>query len=441
METEKTKNKKKFYYGWFIFGACFLMVMVSLGFGSSQKSTYLKAVTEQLGLSRGGFEVNNALRYITTALLNFFFGFLVKRLHARRMIALGFLSLVAAFVINGFATEYWHFYAGGILLGAGLAWTTTTIVGYVAETWFTSHKGTMMGILLAANGLGGFLSEPIVTKLIYGADGSLSDADARWRLAYFVTAGLFAVVGLIVTLVVRDRPEDVGLKPLGGDKPAKKKRGASWEGYEMKEVLRKPFFYISAAAVFVIGFTLQSMSGVAKPHMYDIGITKDFVIRAFMLHSLMLMIAKMSFGFLFDRVGIRLTTGLCTLSALAAIASLAFISVERSGLAYGYSILSSFGLPMETVMIPLLVSELFGKKSFSHVMGYYLALNYLGFAAGTIVTNTVFDLMGTYRVMLYVMVGAMLAAGLASQISMFLASRERKRFEARKAAEPAALNE
>lgn len=426
-EQNRQKSQNKFYYGWIVFGVCFLMIMITLGFGSSQKGTYLKAVTEQLGLERGRFAVGDALRFIVTAVLNFFFGALVKRLKARKMVALGFLALIAYALVNATATTYWQFYLGGALLGTGLAWTTTTVVGYITENWFTNNKGTMMGIILAANGLGGFLSEPVITKIIYGADGSLSEMDSRWRLAYFVTAGLLAVTAAVVVLLIRDRPEDKGLEPLGQDIKKQKKRGMSWSGYEMKEVLKKPYFYISGLCVFAIGFVLQSMTSTAKPHMYDIGLTKDFVIRVFMLHSLTLMVAKMAFGAMFDRFGIRISFGLCTLAATVALLSVSLITPERGYLAYVYSIISSFGLPLETVMIPLLVSQLFGRRAFSHIMGYYLALNCLGYAVGVVTTNLAFDAMGTYRPMLIVLTAIMIGAGLVSQFSILLADRDRIR--------------
>ena len=85
-QSPSKEQAKKSVYRWVVFAACFLMVFVSLGFGSSTKGTYLTAVTNQLGLERAKFTVNDSMRYLTTALLNFFFGALVKKLGARKMI-------------------------------------------------------------------------------------------------------------------------------------------------------------------------------------------------------------------------------------------------------------------------------------------------------------------------------------------------------------------
>ena len=167
--------------------------------------------------------------------------------------------------------------------------------------------------------------------------------------------------------------------------------------------------------------------------MYDIGLSKDFVISAFMLHSLLLMVAKMLFGFLFDRIGIRPTYLICAVAAVGALAAVSFISPERSYLAYVYSIVSSFGLPLETVMIPLLVAELFGRKAYSHILGYFLALNSVGYALGSVVTNAVYDLTGTYHGVLIVLTITMLSAACIQLVVITMAKKGREAFEAEEA--------
>lgn len=173
MNPDPNTAPKKNRYAWVIFGVCFLMIFIALGYGSSTKGTFLTAVTNSLGLERSLFTISDSIRFITTAILSVFLGRTVERLGLRRMAGLGFTMLVLSFSVNSLATTYWHFYVGGALLGAGLCWTTTSMVGYLVENWFTNGKGTIMGFLLAANGLGGFTSEFVITKVIYGRDGSL----------------------------------------------------------------------------------------------------------------------------------------------------------------------------------------------------------------------------------------------------------------------------
>lgn len=422
------KKKKRIYYGWFVAAVCFLMVMVTLGFGSSTGGTYLTAITDNLGLKRGLFTIGDSLRYLTSAALCFCFGSVISKIGPRKMVGFGFAFLVVSFVVCAAANTYWHFYIGGILLGAGISWTTTSVVGYIVEKWFTNSKGTVMGVILAANGLGAVLSEQIITRVIYGMHGEIPSAEAQWRQAYIVTALLVAVIGMVVVLVLRGSPEEKGLAPLGTDKQKKENRRVSWIGYEFATVLKTPSFYLSGACLFCTGFILQSMNNMSKPYMYDLGIAKEYVITIFSLHAVILLAAKIFSGALYDKYGIRIAYGLCTACAVISLAALSLTTKDSTVTLWIYTIVSSFAQPLETVLIPLTVSTMFGQKSFSKVMGIYLALNYLGYAVGVPLANAVYDAMGTYRYMIVLMTPVMAVVAVAAQFSMAAADRKRKKY-------------
>ena len=55
-----------------VVAACFCMICVCLGFCSSNKSLYLTAITEALGIKRSLFSVSDSCRYVATALVNLF---------------------------------------------------------------------------------------------------------------------------------------------------------------------------------------------------------------------------------------------------------------------------------------------------------------------------------------------------------------------------------
>ena len=154
-------------YRWVIVAASFLMVFVCLGFCSSSKSLYLAAITEALGIKRSLFSINDSCRYIATAVVNLFFGALCARFGRKRLIAAGFACLIASMLLYAYAPNIYLFYLGGVLLGLGLAWTTTTMVGSIVHRWCPAHAGKIMGLILAANGVGAAVATQIVTPIIY----------------------------------------------------------------------------------------------------------------------------------------------------------------------------------------------------------------------------------------------------------------------------------
>jgi sugar phosphate permease len=84
---------------------------------------------------------------------------------------------------------------GGILLGMGFSGTGTSMVGYVVNIWCKENKGTIMGAILASNGIGGAIALQIVSPII-------ESKNTGYKTAYFLIAIILAVLS-IVTLKIR----------------------------------------------------------------------------------------------------------------------------------------------------------------------------------------------------------------------------------------------
>lgn len=418
---EPAKRTRKLHYAWVIAAACFLSVSLALGFNSSPKSLYLAAITEDLGLARSLFSVGNSFRFVTTAVINLFFGKLVAKFGPRKLIGAGFICLFLYDLIGAMSSTIWGFYISNIFFGLGLAWTTTSLVGIVVEKWFTSNKGAVMGFILASNGLGGAISSQILSRIIY----SSSDG---WRKAYLSMAVLMLVVGLVIFLLMRNSPEDMGLQPLGtGQTVKKKQRGRDWIGIDAHEAFRKPYFYVCAICVFLTGMILQSVSGVSSAHMKDQGLSTEAIANAMSVGSLVLMFSKTATGAVFDRFGLRTTMLSCSVCAVVAFTMLAFL--DSASMAVVYKIIVAFGLPLETIMLPLIAKECFGQKSYAFLMGLMVSFNTLGYAIGSPLMNYIFDVNGTYSGGMLVMAGLMAVVAIVMQFVITAAHKERERVE------------
>ncbi|MBQ7717733.1 MAG: MFS transporter [Clostridia bacterium] len=189
----RTKN-----YKWVIVALCFLVIFICLGFCSSNKSLYLAAITDALHIKRSAFSINDSFRFISTAVVNVFFGTLVKKFGTKKLIVAGFLCLILSSLIYSYATNIFVFYIGGIFLGIGLSWTTTTMVGCVINKWCKENTGTIMGAVLAANGLGGALAAQIVTPIIYQEGNPFGYQDA-----YKLVALILLVVSVFIVIFLK----------------------------------------------------------------------------------------------------------------------------------------------------------------------------------------------------------------------------------------------
>ena len=416
------KQKNKMSYTPVIIGLCFLMVFTCLGFCSSPKSLFIVPVTENLGIDRSTYSWNDSCRYIATSVINIFFGTLMNRFGPRKLIAAGFSALALSSLMYASATNVFMIYIGGCLLGIGLSWTTTTMVGSVVNRWCFEKKGTIMGAILAANGLGGALATQIISPIIEsGAEG--------YRKAYFVVAMVLLAVGIFVTILFRDKPKNAPVAKHDASKHKNKKE--THEGLEFAKAKKKAFFYIVTACIFFSGLVLQGITGVAAAHLKDSGLDAQFVATALSFHSLALAGFKFATGIIYDKTGLRVTTGICCITAVVVMILLAMVTNSFIGMIFAviYSIFSALALPLETIMLPIYASDLFGERSFNQVLGIFVSVNTAGYALGSPLINLCFDGFGSYTPGFFAAAALMLAVTIGIQIAITLAAKAKKEAE------------
>lgn len=278
--------KKKFDYSWVIVVLCFLAVCTSLGLCSGGRTMYLTAITEALDIKRSAFSLNDTFRYVTTTILNLYFGTIFNKFGAKKLMCAGFVCLISFALINSFATELWLFYIGGILLGVGLSWTGTTMMSTVVNIWCHKNKGAITGAILAANGLGSAVAVQILSPIIFEEGNPFG-----YRNSYRIVAVVLAVVLVLILLFFKERPKGAE-KTVIASKKQRKVRGTGWVGMDYSDVVRKPYFYFALVCMMFTGMSLQGLGGISTPHMYDLGLDKGFVANLMTISSLCLMGSK-----------------------------------------------------------------------------------------------------------------------------------------------------
>lgn len=136
---------------------------------------------------------------------------------------------------------------------------------------------------------------------------------------------------------------------------------------------KKGYFYFAAICIFLTGLILQSINGIAAAHMQDVGLSAAFVASVLSIHSLALAGFKFLTGIIYDRFGLRITMNMCDIAALIAILLLASLTNSSYGMTFSmiYAVLAALAFPLETIILPIFSSDLFGDKSFNKVLGIF----------------------------------------------------------------------
>ncbi len=206
---KKVESGAGVHYGWIIVFTGMLVTVGAHGFGRMSYTLILPEMREGLGLTwaqSGLLSTGNFIGYLAFAVVG---GFLASRYGARLVISLSLLLMGISMLLTGAANSLEFAFAMRLLtgLGNGGAYVPAMALGSI---WFTMRRrGFATGIVSGGIGVGTLLGGFIVPYILiaYGAQG--------WSYAWYYLGGLVLIIAFISFLVLRDRPEDMGLKPLG----------------------------------------------------------------------------------------------------------------------------------------------------------------------------------------------------------------------------------
>jgi predicted MFS family arabinose efflux permease len=222
------------------------------------------------------------------------------------------------------------------------------------------------------------------------------DMSLAQKIATIIAGLAVLVTGIVVAIFMREAPKENNEPRV--DAPKKKKRSDRWCGVEFFKISRMTIFYLSLVCIFLTGFCLQGITGIAKAHMRDVGLDAEFVAYALSFHSVSLACFKFLTGVIYDKFGLRVATSTCCSVAVVVIFLLSIITNSTVGMviAFIYSIFSALALPLETIMLPIYAADLFGEASYEKILGLFVSVNVLGYAFGVPAVNLCYDLIGTY---------------------------------------------
>ena len=242
--------KGKIHYAFVIAACCCLMMGVNVGLTFSCAGIFYKPVTADLGITVGSFGLYMTFMYIASSLMLPVAGRLLDRYSARWLFTGASLLNGVALCLMGMMSSLWGFYAAGALLGVSIAFLLYMSYPTLINRWFHTGMGMMIGICVSASGLGGMIFNPIGGWII---------GEWGWRMAYCVFGGIVLVgVSPLLAILLRDRPEDMGLLKFGMDKSGESGSGVkpADTGLTYAQAVRMPVFY----ALIVFAFIMMGCS-------------------------------------------------------------------------------------------------------------------------------------------------------------------------------------
>ena len=385
-------KKSGFFYGWIVVLGCVLITMTMVPPIMALSNKYLIYVTEDLNISRSAFTFANTVLQALGIFLSPLVSQKLAQGNLKRIQTLSVVGYCAAYFSYSLATKPLHLYISAFALGIFYLNATLIPVSMVVTNWFTRRRGLAMSLAMAGIGLGGTIFSPVLTYLLenYG-----------WRNTYQIMALIILVIALPAALfLIKKRPEDVGLLPLGAQEAAPKSGATAGKGegglrISFREAQGKFFFWVLLAGMLANGIINAGALGHFPPAIQEShGAAVQAVIIS--LYSSISIGGKLILGWINDRFGV--VTGAvyaCTLFAL----SFVFIMLSGNGTVMLYAMALVFGLgnAIGTVTPPLITAEVFGKEHYSRAYGIANSFSQIGLSLGSLTVASIYDLSGSYQ--------------------------------------------
>ena len=274
-----------------------LVVFGALGLARFGYSTVLPAMQAGLGMDNtqaGVLATANLVGYLALSAIG---GALAARYGPRKVAAVGLAVTGVGMLLTGLANSLISLAVWRALAGMGSGAGNVSVMG-MASSWFSKRRrGLASGVTVAGSSIALIILGPLVprilsTYLLFG-----------WRICWALFGGVTLVLAVGAYLLLRNRPSEMGLQPLGAG-PADPSPKPTLGRLEWGRVYRSaPVWHLGAVYV-AFGFSyIIYMTFFVKRLVSEGGYSPQAAGGLFMTMGWFSLLCGVIWGALSDRIG------------------------------------------------------------------------------------------------------------------------------------------
>ena len=397
------------YYGWWVLAAAGGLGF--LGFGALIPGflVFATPIRAELGISTAQFAFVVGAAWAVGNVASLGAGWLADRYGGRMLVLAGGLLCCLGFAAVAGVGSYWQLlllYSGVAALGRGIGVAPNLMT--VVNQWFVRRKALTMTLLNTAFAGGAAIMVPLL---------AYCEGQFGWRSVILWTGGFVAVLTALATVVIRSRPEDIGLLP-DGERPAAGRVAGGRAGrieptysesdFTLRQALATPAFWLMTAAVALRIAAADALVINQIPMLVWKGIPEEQA--AYFLSATFLAIIPLRFGMGLAAMLVPsrwLLFGGMTVGAISAGMFLVWSGYPAAAM-FVLSIAATEGI---ATLGWLAVGEYFGRRSFGSLVGIMTVSFGVGSLAAPVAAGLVFDRTGEYGIALIVAAIMQLGSG------------------------------
>jgi sugar phosphate permease len=247
----------RWHYAWIIVAVCFAVAVMTAGVRSTP-SVLIVPLEDEFGWSRATISFALGINLLLFGAIGPFAAAEMDRFGARRTITLALAATAASVVLTPAMRQPWQLVLlWGVVVGLSTGFVGGFLAAYIAGRWFRAREGFVVGLLTAANAAGQLVFLPTMASLV---------THLGWRIMSLTLAGAVILFLPLPAILMRNRPEDIGLRPYGDGggsrldtSPVGNPATVAFRAFAMGA--RRRDFWLIAGGYFVCGATTNGLIG------------------------------------------------------------------------------------------------------------------------------------------------------------------------------------
>lgn len=358
-------------------------MICNMGLCSNILTVYLPLI-EETGISGSQGSAILSIRCLFSFLSIFF----VSRFYGKLSFRVG---VFVSYIIGALSALIFSFGSGnsaicfiaaalaGICYGLG----STIPMSIAIKNWFIEKRGLALGICSSGTGVCTVIFSPLIADI----------AQKHSLKAAFLFQMVFMLIcGAVTFVLIREKPSDIGLTPLGIDV-----RKSITENTGLELNIPRSMYILLPLSMFLFGGAGQSFSGHMSVIVTSCNYPLQVAAAVASLFGLTLMISKLLFGSIADSLGTKKTTILFCIIFLLGCAPVTWMNGKDRLPCFLFAILLGMGAPIFNVGLPLWASDFSSSDKYEKTLQRFQLFYSLGGIIFTAIPGFIADRTGEYK--------------------------------------------
>jgi sugar phosphate permease len=383
----------RLHYAWIIVAVTSVVVVVTAGVRATP-SVLIVPLEQEFHWSRATISLAISINLLLFGAVGPFAAAVMDRFGARRTMTLAVAATAVGVALTPGMSEAWQLVAlWGVLVGLSTGFVGAYLAAFIAAHWFRAREGLVVGLLTAANAAGQLVFLPTMAALATGAG---------WRIGSLILAGAVFAVLPVIAILMRDRPEDLGLARYGDasqSRPAAAPAGnpAAVAFHALATGARSRDFWLIAGGYFACGATTNGLIGTHLiPACIDHGLSEVAGAGLLAFTGIFALAGGMISGWLSDRCDNRIL--LCCYYGFRGLALL-YLPFALDMSVYGMTLFSMvYGLDWIAAAPPTvrLLGGVVGTERIGIMVAWITVIHQIGGASAAYFAGVLRIAFGTY---------------------------------------------